>query len=44
MKKLRILHLASFVGNVVDNANHNGTRKYFAKVFGKNRMDFWFFG
>ncbi len=30
-KKLNVLHLASFSGNIGDNANHIGTRSQFAK-------------
>ena len=26
MKKLKVLHLASFIGNIGDNANHKGVR------------------
>ena len=39
MKKiLQVLHIASFEGNLGDNANHNGTRK----LFNENLQDFHF--
>jgi len=34
MKKLKILHLASFEGNIGDNANHVGTRAFLRKNLG----------
>ncbi len=34
MKKLKILHLASFDGNVGDNANHKGSRAFLKKNLG----------
>ena len=35
MSSLRILHLASFSGNIGDNANHMGFRPWFAKQVGR---------
>ena len=32
---MRILHVASFLGNIGDNFNHYGTRKLLEKKFGK---------
>lgn len=34
MRTIRVLHLASFDGNVGDNANHNGFYKYLKKIPG----------
>lgn len=34
MKPLRVLHLASFIGNIGDNANHMGFRPWFEKQLG----------
>ena len=34
MRKLKILHLASFDGNVGDNANHKGSRVFLRKNLG----------
>ena len=31
MKKLKVLHLASFIGNIGDNANHKGVRRMFKR-------------
>lgn len=35
MKIIRILHVASFTGNIGDNANHTGFRNQLAKCFGE---------
>ena len=32
---MRILHVASFLGNIGDNFNHYGTRKFLENKFGK---------
>ena len=40
MKKLRVLHLASFLGNVGDNANHYGTRKHLCQNLTHFELDF----
>lgn len=40
MKNLRVLHLASFLGNVGDNANHFGMRKMLSKNFSGYKLDF----
>ena len=36
MSPLRVLHLASFSGNIGDNANHMGFRPWFADQVGRN--------
>ncbi len=33
MKKLKIIHVASFTGNIGDNANHSGFRRLFNETF-----------
>jgi hypothetical protein len=33
---LRVLHLASFSGNIGDNANHSGFRNYFETIVGES--------
>ncbi len=38
--KLKILQVASFEGNVGDNANHNGTRRKLAEVFENYALEF----
>jgi len=34
MKNIKVLHFASFIGNIGDNANHFGSRKWFSKIEG----------
>ena len=35
MRKIRILHIASFIGNVGDNANHDGFRNNLRALLGR---------
>lgn len=40
MRNIKALHIASFMGNVGDNANHNGLRNKLKNIFYNNNIIF----